>query len=238
MRSTRLSPAGFLFAAACVTVLAGCGMTRDIAQDTLPSEISSQAEFRAWLAKWQEIDAEVDITEFTLREQAGIDATAPGRAVLPGELTGSGSQRFLEAPDHARSVDVRMRRGQPESAVLLYNRRGDELVETIASCEESCSYEAAFWLDNDRVVVLGQAQDMDADGKPMCADGANAWSCDRRLTADIYDLGTGTRRRYSSVMHRFPRAPYDELSPAPISSGSAVFAASAVSAASARSSVH
>lgn len=203
MRNRLPRPSSVLLGCSLAALAACSGGGFPEAGAPLPAEIAGNAGIQAWLAVWQQTEPALTVESFSFEKAEPIEAqyvADPTGEDMQAEARG----RYVYAPGGALFIDVRAHEGEPDSSVRLFNRNGDGRIETVAFCGTPCSFDAALWLDENRAVVVGQTESLDENGSPSCSNARDGWSCDRRLTIDVYDLASGEKGRYVSSAHRFP----------------------------------
>ncbi len=183
--------------------------------DPLFADVRKNADFKSWIATWRGIDPYVSVAEFTRTQSGAIRTTGtPDMAVTPSpeQLGKPLADRYVWSPARSRFIDYLASFGEPDSSVQAFNRDGKGKIETLAYCGTPCRFEGAFWLDEDRAVVLGIELAAKADGSPLClppaADGQGDAKCYQRLNATVYDFARGTQATYRSETHLFASQPF------------------------------
>ena len=122
-----------------------------------PREIKSDENFIEWLKDWQISNPSLTVFDF-LKE---IKIEFPIYSTLEEQKVRAYcfSEHFSEArefysPDKTKSVYFPCNPGEPDLDVWLYNRNSDGKMELISSTGPSAGYDSAFWIDNNRFVIL------------------------------------------------------------------------------------
>ncbi|HTM67990.1 MAG TPA: Gmad2 immunoglobulin-like domain-containing protein [Candidatus Binatia bacterium] len=184
-------------------------------EDPLFEEVRHRDEFKDWVSKWRTVDPYVSAAEFT-QDSSGSIAPARSAAATtqpsPSDLEPPAANRYVWSPDRTRYVDYLASFGEPDSTLTLYGRT-DASLETLDFCGTPCHFDSAFWLDADRVAVLGRTEGLKQDGTPLCLPAAanEEHHCYDRLTLTVYDLARGARTSYRSENHLFGTNPYGPM---------------------------
>ncbi len=176
--------------------------------DALLVSLKSAPDFRSWLTRWQAVDPYVGDAEFVRGPDAVIpatDASSPQAMTLQPPL----ADRYVWSPNKIRFIDYLASYGEPDSKVVVYNRNGDNQTETLGFCGTPCGFDAAFWLDDARAVVLGHSEGSKADGSPLCvaATATAPGKCYSHLTVSVYDFDKNLKQDYVSDNHLFAKNP-------------------------------
>jgi hypothetical protein len=194
---------------------APAGPSQPQEDDPLFAEMKKHPDFKAWVGKWREVDPYVSVAEFTRMQADAIRTAGPDAAVTPspGLLAEPLASRFVWSPGKSRFVDYLSRFGEPDSSLEVFSRDGGGKLETIAYCGTPCRFDGAFWLDDDRAVVLGIEEGLKADGTPLCLPPSGAQGaarCYQRLDATVYDFAHDTQTKYRSENHLFAAQPFEK----------------------------
>lgn len=192
------------------------GEPLQVIQDkTLKAVYDSDPQIETWLVYWRVAGADVHIADFEPRAVISLEGwtpAVPGMALEDRELKPPLANRYLWSPDGSRFVDYLWSYGEPDSQVAIYNRDGTAKLERLEFCGTACGFDAAVWLDSDRVLILGTEEAMGDDGQPLCgphpaADEA-ALGC-RRVTLRLYDFAAKEFRMYASQPRPLGANPYE-----------------------------
>lgn len=183
-------------------------------EGSLPEEVRAHKDFRTWIDAWRTVDPYVSRSEFRVAEERIIDVdrlSASGVNPEEGEIVPPRTNRYAWSPDRGRFADFLSAYGGPDHAFRVWNRDGSGRIEMLEYCGTPCRYDGAFWLDNDRLVLLSAIEALKADGMPYCpgADEGDA-VCYQRLLVTVYDFGRGRSQTYRTEPHAFHTDPFEE----------------------------
>jgi len=176
-------------------------------KSSLSEDITKHPEFIFWFSQWQNVTPSLSLEEFYRQTEGQIRLYSPGSSRKPSEeeLQSSATQRYLFSPDKKKFINYLASLGEPDSSVDIYNRMGDRMLETLLFCGTPCTFYYAFWIDNNRFVILGITEVTLPDGNQKCDIPNNFDTCYDQLTVDFYDLTKNTQIRYLSAEHIFPQ---------------------------------
>jgi hypothetical protein len=129
-----------------------------------PEEIKNNENFIKWLRDWQTSNPSLAIYDFSKERTDGftISSTLGEQKVRSYCLSEHYSEaREIYSPDKTKSVYFPCNLGEPDLDVWLYNKNRDGKMELISSTGPSVGYDGAFWIDNDRFVILSYFWDTD-----------------------------------------------------------------------------
>lgn len=185
-------------------------------EDAAYAELAASEGFLDWLKRWRKVDPYVTSAEFELLHEGVITPARPPEFALtlpPEALIPPRADRYVWSPDKSRFADYLSSYGEPDSAFTVYGRNGDGKLETLAFCGTPCRFDGAFWLDDDRVVLLGNEEGLKEDGSPLCiGTEGESRRCYRRLTVTLYDFARDEQRTYVSGLRVLHANPFDALS--------------------------
>lgn len=185
-------------------------------EDAVYAELARSEGFLDWLKRWRKVDPYVTSAEFELLSEGAVTPARPPEFALtlpPEALIPPRADRYVWSPDKSRFVDYLSSYGEPDSAFTAYDRNGDGKLETLAFCGTPCRFDGAFWLDDERVVLLGNEEGLKEDGSPLCiGDEGENRRCYRRLTVTLYDFARDVQRTYVSGHRLLHANPFDALS--------------------------
>ena len=136
--------------------------------ESLPIEIRNNENFIEWLKSWQISNPSLAIYDFSRENSSeflsSIKWTSDEQKIRANCL----SEHFTEerefySPDKTKSIYFPCSLGEPDLDVWLYNRNNDGKMELISSTGPSLGYDGAFWINNNRFIILEYF--WEADGK-------------------------------------------------------------------------
>lgn len=178
----------------------------DLPQEMLPRGVMEHPEFFHWFTAWKKVDGYLRVQEFTLVSEAEFNWSGLEAASNVDGQESPASSRYVWSQDGKRYVDFLADYGSERPKVLLGSaeERGE-----LFSRAALGGFHDAFWLDDDRFVVVGVRPELRADGSRLClSDGENE-KCFDRLTLDVVDVAAGRVKSFESEKHYLASNPYD-----------------------------
>jgi hypothetical protein len=155
----------------------------------LPEEIKTNTAFEKWLKDWQLIWPEIKPEDFRKTKTDALKATILAADQDQLNAIPNFEQGKVLSPDNKKYLSYIFYWGEPDSNVIIFNREDTSKIEQIAFCGTLCTFEGAFWLDNNRVAVTEISEATNQE----CTE-----SCPETLLINVFDFNLSEVATYEA----------------------------------------
>lgn len=134
-----------------------------------------------------------EFTNFVYQGSGIIRASYTWRRTWGGQHQGlfPADSGWLYSPDSSMALWLLRYLGEPETALDLFNRHGDSLVEQLEMCGTPCRYLGVRWIDQDRFVFVMTHENFEDRGERPNLSSFSA-------VVSLYDLDSDSVHRFAS----------------------------------------